>query len=489
MRIPEFQYNEHFQHLLKLDTLCKNGYIQEAQTIANKDIPIEQALLSSYCKKMPTQKTSDLLHQNSLSVSKNSELSTFPINPYTVDILNAYGKNIKEITEFQSNSLRQLINHNFIVDSINAQAQRIYTSKNITEQALAIHTIDGLLKAYDLNKKGIIENIPQYLENYRKIARNLTTEFAINFLKRLSNNFQHPVQYIKEQVAGTMHLAHFIVDLSIGQLFRTPSEAKQYFIELGNIVTFTSKELKKISAQDLSNIAAGILADMVFGNGLGYLSKISRGLIKQVPGKVLKVAEKVLEPLQQEQKIATTPEGIQIVLKAEADQATKQGIQQVGKTAGKMEQETAKEAVKQVEKYSDPQSAAQYDMLKKSLKTEEDAARKAQSIQTIFSTVPLKQKILEAPTKELMLQQLQKVKDLPIKITEIVKDSVSKFENFQIFIGENNNFVLIMTKPGRDVGRKAIYYNIISPSGTRLKMFKDSFDAVGKFLHRKFKTE
>ena len=44
-----------------------------------------------------------------------------------------------------------------------------------------------------------------------------------------------------------------------------------------------------------------------------------------------------------------------------------------------------------------------------------------------------------------------------------------------------------VTKPGNISGSKAIYYKIISESGETLSVFKDSFDHLANFLHRKVK--
>lgn len=48
-------------------------------------------------------------------------------------------------------------------------------------------------------------------------------------------------------------------------------------------------------------------------------------------------------------------------------------------------------------------------------------------------------------------------------------------------------YIFEVTKPGNVPGSRAIYYKIISYTGETLAAFKDTFDHLGKFVHRKVK--
>ena len=43
-----------------------------------------------------------------------------------------------------------------------------------------------------------------------------------------------------------------------------------------------------------------------------------------------------------------------------------------------------------------------------------------------------------------------------------------------------------MTKPG-NVSGYAEYYKIVDPKGNTIETFKDTFDNMGKLIHRKYK--
>ena len=49
----------------------------------------------------------------------------------------------------------------------------------------------------------------------------------------------------------------------------------------------------------------------------------------------------------------------------------------------------------------------------------------------------------------------------------------------------NGNYMAKMTKPGDVPGSKAIYYKEISPDGTTIKVYKDTFDPAGNLVHTK----
>jgi hypothetical protein len=48
-------------------------------------------------------------------------------------------------------------------------------------------------------------------------------------------------------------------------------------------------------------------------------------------------------------------------------------------------------------------------------------------------------------------------------------------------------YLIQITKPGNVTGSKAIYYKVISCEGRTITFFKDTFDHMGMFVHRKVK--
>lgn len=81
--------------------------------------------------------------------------------------------------------------------------------------------------------------------------------------------------------------------------------------------------------------------------------------------------------------------------------------------------------------------------------------------------------------------------DLPHVIRENVKRAVGKtsgkFSNYTIKEFFCGTYLLEMTKPGNVPGSKAIYYKVILQTGKTWTVFKDTFDHLGRFVHRKIK--
>ncbi|MDP3889220.1 MAG: DUF4258 domain-containing protein [bacterium] len=237
----------------------------------------------------------------SLSVTETSIVKPaeqlFQVSTYAGDIIQAYGKDIKEITDFEPKSFQQFTAHAYLVDCINKQADRVHTSTDVTEQAIVMYTIDGLIKAYGFNKNNQLEDVGRFLTKYGKKAADVTAHFITTFLSNLTHNASHPLEHIQECVqavgklfVGSAKLGYFIVDASIGQLFRTPEERAVYFDELKAGISFAYDQLHSLTAKDVAGIAANIMADMIFDSGLGYVARLGKGLGK-IPRLVAKVAE------------------------------------------------------------------------------------------------------------------------------------------------------------------------------------------------------
>jgi hypothetical protein len=135
----------------------------------------------------------------------------------------------------------------------------------------------------------------------------------------------------------------------------------------------------------------------------------------------------------------------------------------------------------------------QYENLKSALQVEELASTKSigntQKIEFTFKELCVEKKLLEATTREIALSKLEKIGvQLPNKLKETIKDATAKFQDFNVFVDANKNYIVSMTKPGNVPGSKAIYYKVVDPVGKTLEVFKDTFDNLGKFVHRKYKT-
>jgi len=96
------------------------------------------------------------------------------------------------------------------------------------------------------------------------------------------------------------------------------------------------------------------------------------------------------------------------------------------------------------------------------------------------------QSVLNAGSKA---DDLKAVDDLPSNIQSNVKSffkgGSNKYNDFTVEKMPNGNYMAKMTKPGDVPGSKAIYYKEISPDGTTIKVYKDTFDPAGNLVHTK----
>ena len=87
-------------------------------------------------------------------------------------------------------------------------------------------------------------------------------------------------------------------------------------------------------------------------------------------------------------------------------------------------------------------------------------------------------------------EALQSLKNLPddvaANVKRFVKKSGSGYTEYAVDIIENGNYQVKMTKPG-NVSGYAEYYKVIDPKGNTIETFKDTFDNLGKLVHRKYK--
>lgn len=96
--------------------------------------------------------------------------------------------------------------------------------------------------------------------------------------------------------------------------------------------------------------------------------------------------------------------------------------------------------------------------------------------------------ILSANNK---LAALNSINILPDKIqqsyTKYVKDSTtSKYVDFKV-TKTDFGYIFQSKKPGDVPGSYAIYFKEIDQIGNTIKVYKDSYDNKGKFIHRKYK--
>lgn len=381
---PAILHDNQFQQLLILNDLCSKGYIDQARTKANPHSKLEQALIAEYIRLQPQSFYEQVQYQQQVSAQNSNHrtvMVAFPVNNHAATIIQEYGKNINEITDFKPTSWNQLVTEAFIVDGINKQADRVFTSQSITEQAIAMHVIDGLVIAHDLNKRNEIENISEFLIHASKETGEHAAHFISKFLSRLEHNAMHPIEYIKEQVMGTAQLGYFIADVTIGQLFRTQEEREVYFNELKNMANELGKQMQNASAKDISEVVATIMADIVFDGGIGYLAKLGKTFYKQMPkmvAKVGKVAEKIGEIVQEEKQfVVMTPEGTKIPVSSRnlAEEAhllksSNDKVHGTTKKIGKNEKQILSKEIEQVRwasdyhKHKPPQNVAWKDIVR-----------------------------------------------------------------------------------------------------------------------------
>ena len=74
--------------------------------------------------------------------------------------------------------------------------------------------------------------------------------------------------------------------------------------------------------------------------------------------------------------------------------------------------------------------------------------------------------------------------DIAANVKRFIKKSGSKFTEYTVEILEDGSYQVKMLKPG-DVSGYAEYYKVIDTSGTTIRTFKDTFDNLGDFVHRK----
>ena len=350
-----------FEHVLKINNLCNQGNLVEAKVQANPSSALEKELISTYQLKQSTQEQQPQLSQKQefpkiidkecINTAKASEKSLFPVNPYAVYLMQSYGQDIKEICDFKDATVKQLINHDHLVKSINKLAERIFISSDVTEQSLALNMAYGFLQAIELNFNDQLADIQKNLIIAEKIA-DTTLKIATEFLSRLAQNSRHPVNYIHERVASTMQLGCLLVDYTLQQLFTSLDLSTPYYWQ--ETVKLINDHAQRFEGESktIETTVGHILADLIFDGGIGVVAKATKSFVienaSNIAHKVAKTIEGISEAVQKEKQVtATTPEGVKIVLKAEADQATKQGVKQAIKVADKMEQGAVKEVAKQ----------------------------------------------------------------------------------------------------------------------------------------------
>lgn len=98
--------------------------------------------------------------------------------------------------------------------------------------------------------------------------------------------------------------------------------------------------------------------------------------------------------------------------------------------------------------------------------------------------------IFRATNKTEAREILKKIENLSSEIKKTIKNTIdSTSHSYTDYCLEkiNNNYLFTFTKPGNVPGSKAIYYKLISEIGKTKEIFKDTFDHLGKFVHRKIK--
>lgn len=86
---------------------------------------------------------------------------------------------------------------------------------------------------------------------------------------------------------------------------------------------------------------------------------------------------------------------------------------------------------------------------------------------------------------------LNNIKILPKKIqssyTKYVKDTTTnKYVEYKITKNENG-YIYQSKKPGKVPGAYAIYYKEVDSNGKTIRVYKDTYDNKGNFVHRKNK--
>ncbi len=76
--------------------------------------------------------------------------------------------------------------------------------------------------------------------------------------------------------------------------------------------------------------------------------------------------------------------------------------------------------------------------------------------------------------------------DVAVNVKRFVKRSGSEYTEYAVDILGNGNYRVKMTKLG-NVSGYAEYYKIMNPKGDTIETFKDTFDNLGKLIHRKYK--
>ncbi len=86
---------------------------------------------------------------------------------------------------------------------------------------------------------------------------------------------------------------------------------------------------------------------------------------------------------------------------------------------------------------------------------------------------------------------LDNVKNLPSNIQSSVKSffkgGSNRYNDFNVVKTSDGNYIATMTKPGNVPGSYAVYTKVINSSGNTIKVFKTTFDPLGKIVHVKDK--
>jgi hypothetical protein len=103
-----------------------------------------------------------------------------------------------------------------------------------------------------------------------------------------------------------------------------------------------------------------------------------------------------------------------------------------------------------------------------------------------FKGVSKTQSVLNAGSKADALKAVDKLpSNIKSNVKSFFKGGSNKYTNSTVERMSNGNYLAKMTKPGDVPGSKAIYYKEISPNGTTIKVYKNTFDPAGNLVHTK----
>ncbi len=120
-----------------------------------------------------------------------------------------------------------------------------------------------------------------------------------------------------------------------------------------------------------------------------------------------------------------------------------------------------------------------------------DTARLAKTVDKAVDaakTVRSGKSIINATKKSSALKSVDK---LPSNIRKSAKSffkgSSNNYNSYSVIKNKNNTYTIKMENPGKVPGSKAVYNKIIDSDGKTIRVYKDTFDPMGKLVHRKDK--